>query len=202
MYNHNDSLTVWCGSYNPEVTLESGNNRPLSQLVVLSRVVNVSSIVEKLFSVPILQQHSGALPLMEPPSHKSYSGIWRRHPSWTFSQRFCQTKVSCEVNCGGAQAGYLGRRVSVCKKGAKLREKRGDLKAQHFFGLDEKTMEWKKWKKTTKKHIFGLCILAGFAKQSKKEVSITSSADFLNHQICSFFSFLIIHRGALTCCDK
>lgn len=49
-------------------------------------------------------------------------------------------KVSSEVNCGGAQTGYLGRRVSVCKKGAKLEKKRGDLKAQHFFGLDEKTM--------------------------------------------------------------
>ena len=49
---------------------------------------------------------------------------------------------SCNVNCGGAQAGYLGRRASVCrkekKKGAKPGRREGDLKAQHFFGLDDK----------------------------------------------------------------
>lgn len=34
-------------------------------------------------------------------------------------------KVPCEVSCGRAQAGYLGRRVSVCKKEQSWEEERG-----------------------------------------------------------------------------
>lgn len=45
---------------------------------------------------------------------------------------------------------------------SKAGENRGDLKAQHFVGLDEKNHRVKE------REIFGLCILAGFAKTENK----------------------------------
>lgn len=85
--------------------------------------------------------------------------------------------VLSKVNCGEAQLRYLGR-VSVCKKEESCKEERG-FESAALLWIGWETMGWKRKRK---KHISGLCILAGCAKQSRKEVSITSSAEF-------FFSF-------------
>lgn len=110
-------------------------------------------------------------------------------------------KVSCKANCGGAQAGYLGRRVLVLeKKGAKPGRREGIWK--HSTSLDWMRKPWgERERKKKRKHIFGLCILAGCAKLSKIEVSITSFADFLTTK-SALSSPLSSFRVPLTCCDK
>lgn len=94
------------------------------------------------------------------------------------------------MNCGGARAGYLGRRALVCRKekkkkrGAKPGRREGDLKAQHFFGLDDKNhgvKEEEEEEKEGEKTHLGIMYSCWVCKtQRGKEVSVTSSArDFL-----------------------
>lgn len=92
----------------------------------------------KLFVVQTLQQHSEMLPLMETERlhHIQEFGDATRHvhpPNAFVRQSFLRSELWWSAG------GYLGQRVSVCKR-SKAGEKRGDLKAQHFFGLEEKTM--------------------------------------------------------------
>lgn len=134
--------------------------------------------------------------LMEPPSHESHSCDLAMPPPPLVNilpTLLSDKKFPAKWIVGERRQHIYDDEHRFVKKEQSWERRRGDLKAQHFFGLNERNNNKKK---KTRLWIMYSCWVC--KTEQKAKVSITSSANFLNHQISPFFSFVIIHRGAPT----